>query len=299
MRKLDRTAISAPASISTPSAPVGDEINTATAYYQARNPWGNEYTAYPFKMYKGHDVKAALRSLTQGKCAYCESIINAVGAREVEHYRPKGGIEGVAGHPGYWWLAHTWDNLLPACIDCNKSKRQHIVTADMTRVEVEELLLRRPSASFGKKNQFDVKGVRASNSTSDLETEDPLLIDPTKRDPINHLTWNFDTELTVIEPKAGCEYGTYTINTCALNRAELVLARIPALRPMRVIRIQILNRLENWSGAGNELDEILEIVDVLREFAEPDQRYSAMATEFIAKFEEELTRWLENRGVHL
>lgn len=299
MRKLDRTSIDPPASLSTPTGRVEKEINDAATYYHANHPWTDGFKAYPFKMYKGQDVKAALRSLTNGKCAYCEGAINAVGAREVEHYRPKGGIEGEADHPGYWWLAHTWDNLLPACIDCNKSKRQHIVTADMTREQVEDLLLRRPSSSFGKKNQFAVNGARASDGTSDLEAEDALLIDPTKVEPTEHLTWNFDTELTVIEPKAGCDYGTYTIHVCALNRAELVLARLPALRPMRAIRTQILNRIENWKGSADELNEILETVGVLREFANPDQPYSSMAAEFIAKFEEELTCWLADRGIHL
>ena len=299
MRKLDRTLVGSPASLSTPIANVENEKNEAAAYYHAKHPWTTGYKAYPFKMYKEQDVKTALRSLTKGKCAYCEGIINAVGAREVEHYRPKGGIEGLANHPGYWWLAHTWDNLLPACIDCNKSKRQYIVTADMTREQVEDLLLRRPSSSFGKKNQFDVKGVRASDGTSDLEAEDPLLIDPTKKDPTQHLTWNFNTELTIIEPKAGCAYGTYTIHVCALNRAELVLARLPALRPMRAIRTQILNRLENWKGQADELKEILETVGVLSEFAKLDQPYSGMAAEFIAKFEEELIRWLADRGIHI
>ena len=122
MRKLDRTAIAAPASLSTPSAPVGAEIATAAAYYNAKNPWTDGDTAYPFKMYKEQDVKAALRTLTEGKCAYCESKINAVGAREVEHYRPKGGIEGVADHPGYWWLAHTWDNLLQHASTATKAR---------------------------------------------------------------------------------------------------------------------------------------------------------------------------------
>ncbi|WP_430254859.1 HNH endonuclease [Neorhizobium sp. DAR64872/K0K18] len=299
MRKLDRTVLAAPASISTPIASVEAEINDAAVYYEARNPWVTGYTAYSFKMYKQYDVKAALKLLTHGKCAFCESKVNVVGAREVEHFRPKGGIKGLTGHPGYWWLAHSWDNLLPACIDCNRSKRQHIVTAEMTRAEVEELQLRRPSSSFGKKNQFDIKGVRASDHTGDLEAEDPLLIDPTLRDPADHLTWNFDTELTIVEPRGGCEYGNYTINTCALNRADLVLARIPALRPMRAIRVQILNRLKRWAGSDDELHDILETVGVLGEFAEPDQQYSAMATDFISGLEQELSAWLNDRGIHL
>jgi hypothetical protein len=61
------------------------------------------------------------------KCAFCEtSISNHYG--DVEHYRPKGGVQNqrrqwvrvriksrTIKHPGYFWLAYDWQNLMPAC----------------------------------------------------------------------------------------------------------------------------------------------------------------------------------------
>ncbi|MCR6733393.1 MAG: hypothetical protein NVV83_04565 [Afipia sp.] len=301
MRKLDRASVAVPPSLSGPSAAVVTEINNAAAYYSARTPWQASHIAYVFEKYRSADVKAALRQLSGGNCAYCESKIGAVGAREVEHYRPKGGIRGEAQHPGYWWLAHSWNNLLPTCRDCNKSLRQHIVTPGMSRAEVEALLGKRPSNSHGKANQFDIQGTRALGANCNLDDEDPLLINPCERNPANELSWDFSAELTLIEPRrtaAGFSpFGAYTIRTCALNRAEIVLDRIPALRPMRALRTHILNRLNRWNGNADELSDILAEVTTLKEFAEPDQPYAGMAAAYIIEFEMEFSRWRVARGL--
>ncbi|WP_227106948.1 HNH endonuclease family protein [Chromobacterium rhizoryzae] len=301
MRKLDRASVPAPPSLTVPSGAVSTEKVSATAYYGGRVPWNATYTSFPFKHYKGRDVKAALRQLAGGNCAYCESKIGAVGAREVEHYRPKGGIEGVATHPGYWWLAHNWDNLLPTCRDCNKSLRQHIVTPGMTKTAVEALISKTPKDNYGKATQFNILGTRAINDTCSLVVEDPLLIDPCRRDPANELCWDFSTELTLIEPKQGVNgpspYGVYTIRTCALNRAELVLDRIPVLQPMRMLRTHIINRLNHWSGSKTELDDIMSEVAVLVTHADPEQPYAGMAAAFVEDFQEELDRWRIARGL--
>jgi hypothetical protein len=264
-------------------------------------PWTANHTAYPFHNYRGLDVKYALRQLAGGNCAYCESKIGAVGAREVEHYRPKGGIAGQAQHPGYWWLANRWDNLLPTCRNCNKGLRQHIVRAGMTKAEVLEILGKRAAASFGKANQFEILGPRAVGSACNLDHENPLLIDPCRSDPSQHITWDFSVELTLVEPVLVdgdySTYGTYTINTCALNRAELVLERVPALRPMRVIRSRLINRLNQWAGDADELADILLECETLSSFAGHDQPYAGMAAAFIRDFEDELDRWRVSQGL--
>lgn len=301
MRKLDRASVAVPPSLAGPSQAVANEIANAIAYYGARVPWTAIHKSYQFRTYCGPDVKKALRQLAGGNCAYCESKIGAVGAREVEHYRPKGGIAGLAMHPGYWWLAHRWDNLLPTCRDCNKSLRQHIVTAGMTEAEVLELLGKRAAASFGKANQFEIRGQRAVGSGCNLDLEDPLLIDPCRNDPSQHVSWDFSVELTLIEPVfvdgGYSAYGAYTIKTCALNRAELVLDRIPVLRPMRVIRTRILNRLNRWTGNAGDLEDILLECETLSAFAKHDQPYAGMAAAFIRDFEEELDRWRLSQGL--
>jgi uncharacterized protein (TIGR02646 family) len=294
-------SVPVPPSLAEPSQAVVNEIANATAYYGARVPWTATYVSYQFRNYREPDVKIALRKLAGGNCAYCESKIGAVGAREVEHYRPKGGITDLATHPGYWWLAHRWDNLLPTCRDCNKSLRQHIVTAGMTEAQVLELQGMRAATSFGKANQFEIRGERAIGSGCNLDLEDPLLIDPCQIDPSRHVTWDFSFELTLLEPVLGeggySVYGAYTIRTCALNRAELVLDRIPALRPMRALRTRLINRLNGWNGDVGELSDILLECETLSSFAEHDQPYAGMAAAFIRDFEDELDHWRVSQGL--
>ena len=69
---------------------------------------GFEFT---FAAYKADDVREALTRLFRGKCAYCESRYAVTQPMDVEHWRPKGGVEeeDVDGKtrlgPGYPWLA--------------------------------------------------------------------------------------------------------------------------------------------------------------------------------------------------
>lgn len=62
-------------------------------------------------------VKGVLATMQHNKCCYCEKREEQAKYRDVEHYRPKS---------RYWWLTWTWENLLFACIDCNREhKRDH------------------------------------------------------------------------------------------------------------------------------------------------------------------------------
>lgn len=301
MRKLDRANVTPPNSLSQPSNGVSAEKVNAATYYGERTPWKTSYTSFSFRHYKGDDVQASLRQLAGGNCAYCESKIGAVGAREVEHYRPKGRIQGLATHSGYWWLAHSWDNLLPTCRDCNKSLRQHIVTPGMSKAEVEVLLSKAPRTSYGKAAQFEIRGTRAVSSACNLAAEDPLLIDPSRCDPSKELCWDFSTELTLIKPKEGENgpsiYGDYTIKTCALNRAELVLDRIPILHMMRALRTHIVNRLNRWNNSQADLDDIISEVNILVAHTHPEQPYAGMAAAYVEDFRQELDRWRVTKGL--
>src|SRR5262245_43258183 len=67
-------------------------------------------------------AKPALFALFHGKCAYCESNIISKDAGDVEHFRPKAGVEhgdGTRSHYYYAWLAYEWDNLLISCRTCS------------------------------------------------------------------------------------------------------------------------------------------------------------------------------------
>jgi hypothetical protein len=124
-----------------------------------------------------------LLNLFNGKCAYCETVLAANQPGDVEHYRPKGRIKDEAGkivtvvvdgeeieHPGYWWLAYEWANLLPSCIDCNRVRGHG---------DDDE--------KAGKGEQFPVAGNRAHNPGDEVN-EVPLLANPSIEnfDPSTH-----------------------------------------------------------------------------------------------------------------
>lgn len=123
-----------------------------------------------------------------GKCAYCERRFFKQ-STDAEHYRPKAGVrrarsdgyaevttdgsEGPAScHPGYFWLALDWRNLVPACEGCNSRN--------------------------GKLNQFPVQGSHLfpppdpdltplPDSVTLNDVELPLLLHPYFDEPATHL----------------------------------------------------------------------------------------------------------------
>jgi hypothetical protein len=120
------------------------------------------------------DAYFSLNGPFHGKCAYCETLIVANHPGDVEHFRPKGRIvenrtrvmaKDAAGndvpHPGYYWLAYDYKNLLPACEDCNRPNKA-----------------RSGGVLVGKWDSFPVRSFRAIKP-GDETLEEPLLINPT------------------------------------------------------------------------------------------------------------------------
>lgn len=98
-------------------------------------------------------------------CAYCEGQIRESG-NPIEHFRPKGAVHDdkqkqIAS--GYWWLTWSWENLLRACDTCNDNAH--------------------------KGNQFPLldEGARLGAMQTPPGDERPLLIDPTREDPIRFI----------------------------------------------------------------------------------------------------------------
>jgi uncharacterized protein (TIGR02646 family) len=65
------------------------------------------------------DVKGLLYAMQGSVCAYCGMEITL----DVDHFRPKGAVDGDQSHGGYWWLAYECSNYLLACAVCNRRKR--------------------------------------------------------------------------------------------------------------------------------------------------------------------------------
>ncbi len=132
MRFVNRKTVAEPEILHAPftrGAKKGrSELADAKAFMQRRAE-GLEKGSYDFVRYREDEVSEALEALFHRKCAYCESAYDIVQPVDVEHYRPKGAVDGAADHDGYWWLAMDWNNLLPSCIDCNRRRGQRIVGA--------------------------------------------------------------------------------------------------------------------------------------------------------------------------
>ena len=213
-------------------------------------------SAFDSALYASDDIKDALITTHEGRCAYCESYLRHVSHGDVEHFRPKAGCaehsqEGL-NRDAYFWLAYEPTNLLLACQICNE---------------------------VHKGNLFPVLGDRLQPGTFDVTQEKQVLIDPYREDPREFIRFNpltgkaYDFKLLSaalldmgkantpqeaeqyfwLEPKLIDELprlgdfqswlqshhdpqlsrGMRTIDLLALNRPELIRARISHLRHLR------------------------------------------------------------------
>lgn len=175
------------------------------------------------------------------KCAFCERPTPDLRDGDVEHFRPKGAVTDekdnpvflrdehdqiladAAGkpvpHPGYYWLAYDWRNLLIACRRCNQ-----------------------PTAgSLGKKTRFPVSG-RHAHGAAEVGAEQPLLIHPAsgspEDDPEKHL--DVDAHQGVIFSTS--PRGQMCIDVFGLNEhSDLIDGRKSAANEVRYLLIQMIS----------------------------------------------------------
>jgi hypothetical protein len=178
-------------------------------------------------LYKRQRVR--LLAATHGKCAYCE-IRLAPGQRkgDVEHYRPKGRARGIDGkvvkirrngalvsHPGYYWLAYDYMNLLPACSACNRRA-----------IDASSSML------TGKSDIFPTLDGRWASRPEEITSEQPALLNPwmAADDPAEHLLFDPKTGLVI----GLTERGKITIDVLGLNRDGLPEQRKQACITLRM-----------------------------------------------------------------
>jgi hypothetical protein len=163
----------------------------------------NQDPKFPGKWSK---LKEHLIDVFHGKCGYCEARFTPTSFGDVEHYRPKGRVSEDKNHKGYYWLAYTPTNYLPACQLCNEpAKRDH----------------------------FPIEGTRACSDADALDDEKPLLIDPYKDRYEEHLEFVPSTYLPApnTPPKdpgdviGKTKKGNYTISTMEIYREPIRQAR--------------------------------------------------------------------------
>lgn len=176
--------------------------------------------AYIGERYKHKTVLTALQDLYHHKCGYCEEKIDGVSYEQIEHYRPKGGVnkkdlKPEEAHPGYYWLGDEWSNLLIACQRCNGNGKKGIrfpLSDPDHRIKEHFPLLDDGSYQISE-NHY------ASNHH---QGEDPLILNPETKDPDDHLTINATGDLDAYQASP---YGDQTIKICDLNRDGTALQR--------------------------------------------------------------------------
>lgn len=170
------------------------------------------------------------------KCAYCETSSPRY-KPDAEHYRPKrrvdiksssdsGSVPAQAvdeggqsiQHPGYFWLAYDWRNLIPSCEKCNTDKgkqnqfpvaQQHVFLTRLTPAQKAALREEPWPSSLGV-DMYYLK-------SEDLDTlEQPLLLHPYKDDPADHLDFEHGGVIIGTSPK-----GDKTIEVCDLFDEKL------------------------------------------------------------------------------
>ncbi len=245
-----------------------------------------------FRQYKATAVKDTLSLLFAGKCAYCESFYSSTQPMDVEHYRPKGAVakdeaeKDLPDHPGYYWLAASWENLLPSCIDCNRQRTQEeVIDAETSRV-----------TKLGKKDRFPlVSGsIRATNHDANLDDEEPLLLDPSVDDPGRFLAYDLELGLVLPRFKSGAKHerAEKSIEVYGLNRSGLVHDRRHVIRLIDH-RLALIGQLGALSATINDQPHIQLVIDdvisqeivVLRELAQPNRPYSGLVQQLLTELD--------------
>lgn len=239
--------------------------------------------SFEYQRYRDQEVKDTLTALFRGKCAYCEVRYAVSQPMDVEHWRPKAEIDIGAPEPiapGYYWLAASWDNLLPSCIDCNRARKQHDV------VEGREVTL-------GKANQFPLLDEATRRRRHDQpDSEAPSLINPCLDDP--ELLFEY-TDEGVIIPRSATDPDRQraldSIRVYALNRSDLVAERRELVRLIDH-RLELVRQLGELRGklevAGEPdlaaiVEELMTIeIDALEALKAPERPFAGLARFLLA-----------------
>ena len=209
---------------------------------------GQKSFKFKNKIYGSKTVKKALLRAQYEKCCYCESKFLANSPGDVEHYRPKGAVKQTDGqrveHPGYYWLAYEWNNLLVSCADCNRSYKKDLFP------------LKNPDA-------------RARSHHDKIDDERPLFVNPAIDDPRRHIRFRGAT------PYHLTKVGRETIKGMGLRKTALEERRIERLQGLKIIRDLI-------EGAKDPSDsEVKAAREFLAAFTRPNAEYSSMVQDFL------------------
>ncbi|MFO1497990.1 MAG: hypothetical protein U1G07_06285 [Verrucomicrobiota bacterium] len=205
-----------------------------------------------------------------GKCAYCETNLEAARQTgDAEHYRPKLKVNFKAAdnksyvtpkvqnelgqdinHPGYFWLAYHWKNLLPACKFCNAidgkknqfpTRQAQLLVRQLDAMQHQNL--RQPPYASTKPDRYYLE-------PDDLDAlEEPLLLHPYRDQPDQHLVFDeFGNVTASSDGKAPSAMGENSINVYDLKGAGLVTGRQTAQQSAKMLFDMAFGFFHNLRG---------------------------------------------------
>lgn len=269
MRRLDPIPPCPPA-LSPTGSPGAEERANAIAHFTSPD-WKTK-RPFRFSAYLQAEVRDALFKAFDGVCAYCEA---PVASFEIEHYRPKGAVRTATGKrsPGYYWLAATWENLLPSCHQCN------------TELWTEHPDGRRRKSGKGTWFPLEDEGERATREGEDAR-ERPLLLHPYLDEPAEHLEF---VEEGAVRPRGGRDgspsrRGEATIALLGLDRRGLADARRDRHLVVRVAFKALLEAERRRKADPDDRDlaeEHRRCLAEMKRLLEPGAGFSGMAAQYV------------------
>ena len=223
-----------------------DQYNSDSAAFHA-----NTKSLTIKNIYGDSAIRDKLMSIQHGKCCYCEKRLDS---EEVEHFRPKSSYRQFAGHerkhPGYYWLAYDWENLILVCHSCNQVKND----------------------VFPVHSQSN----RATDHLGDIAGETPLIIDPSSQRPNRYLYFQGALVFPKNNPlvKHNRVIGNTTIKVLELNRRNLETIRGDHLQT-----IQNLVKVVLDDDSGEQTREMAK--SRLVYYCRPVAPFSAMTKDYL------------------
>jgi hypothetical protein len=257
-----------------------------------------------------------LENVFHGKCAYCETHIRmSRQSGHAEHFRPKGGVshrepdseslkkattmnegEQEVEHPGYFWLAYHWRNLLPSCELCNSGggkrnqfpiRRRYVLVRCLRQEEIDKLH-EQPLQSAKRQDICYLQ----PDDLNDLEQ--PLLLHPYVDDPREHLCFGDGGIEAPREDENGqpsirgiCSIEVYDLKNDQLRRARHGAQKAALTKFLTAYNNALLNDCS--------LNECLqEAWRAMTDVEDGKVAYSTAALDFIVLFSQKLAQTTMN-----
>ena len=126
------------------------------------------------------------------KCWYCQSN-DIRSPKPVDHFRPKSSVKEDPDHPGYWWLAFSWENFRYSCTYCNSAHEND-------------------RKGGGKQDQFPILNpTKRQCRPGQVLQEKPLLLDPCQLGDSKLITYDVK-RARVIPNESICDLAQHSPN---------------------------------------------------------------------------------------